>query len=191
MVDMAEGELLSELSEKYSFTITRQLFLVNQSAPNGLFVDEFVLTIHNFNSSTDDGYYWCQIVLNGSCPLEPSPIGYLALDQFPVEKCPVNLLDFIDPIVPPTCAEGTLCHAEQQTTLLNYEENLINNHTSLTISMSVIILYGVIGGLFLIIIFLLLIIVACTVCNVRSHKRNTAIKGKQNVMYKYYNNCYV
>jgi hypothetical protein len=53
-----------------------------------------------------------------------------------------------------------------------------------------VILYDVIGVLFFVIIFLLLIIVACTVCNVRSHKRNTAIKGKQNVMYKYYNNCY-
>jgi hypothetical protein len=73
----AEGELLSELSGKYSFTITGQLLADNQSALNGLFSGEFGLTIHNFNSSTDDGYYWCQIVANGSCPLEPSPIGYL------------------------------------------------------------------------------------------------------------------
>jgi hypothetical protein len=102
-VDMEEGELLSE-SGKYTFTIPQWILAVNQSA---LISGEFGFRIHNFNSSTDDGYYWCQIVLNGSCPLEPSPIGYLALDQFPVEKCPVNLLDFIDPIVPPTCAEGT------------------------------------------------------------------------------------
>ena len=55
---MAEGELLSELSGKYSFTVTRQLLAVNnQSDLYGLFWDESVLTIHNFNSSIDDGYY--------------------------------------------------------------------------------------------------------------------------------------
>ena len=103
---MADGELLSELSGKYSFTIDRQVLAVNNhSELNGLFWDRFVLTIHNFNSSTDDGYYWCQIVANGTCPLEPSPTGYLALDQFPVEKCPYNLFDFTDPVVPPICAE--------------------------------------------------------------------------------------
>ena len=179
---MVEGELLSELSGKYSFTVTRQLLAVNnQSELNGLFWDEFVLTINNFNSNTDDGYYWCQIVANGTCPLEPSPTGYLALDQFPVEKCPYvyHPFDFIDPVVSPICAEGTLCHAEKQTTLASDER--INDHTSsesILITSMTVILYGIIGGLFLIIIFLLLIIVACTICNVRSRKMNKAIQGK-------------
>ena len=177
---MAEGELVSELSGKYSFTINRQVLADNnQSELNGLFWDQFMLTIHNFNSSTDDGYYWCQIVANRTCPLEPSPTGYLALDQFPVEKCSYSLFDFIDRVMPPICAEGTLCHAEEQTTLASDER--VNNHTSsesiLIISMTVI-LYGIIGGLFLIIIFLLLIIMACTVCNIRNRKMNKAVKGK-------------
>lgn len=178
---MAEGELLSEFSGKYNFTITRQLLAVNnQSELNGLFWDEFVLTILNFNSNTDDGYYWCQIVANGTCPLEPSPTGYLALDQFPVEKCSYNLFDFIDPLMPPICAEGTLCHAEEQTTLAS-DERVDNNTSSESISIisMTVILYSIIGGLFLIIIFLLLIIVACTVCNIRSRKMNKDIKGKQ------------
>ena len=180
---MAEGELLSEFSGKYNFTITRQLLAVNnQSELNGLFWDEFVLTILTFNSSTDDGYYWCQIVANGTCPLEPSPIGYLALDQFPVEKCSVHRFHFTDAVMPPICAEGTLCHAEEQTTLRLVSEEGVINHTSsesILITSMTVILYGIIGGLFLIIIFLLLIIVACTVCNVRSHKLNKAVKGKQ------------
>ena len=174
---MAEGELLSEISSKYSFTIDRQSLAVNQSELNGLFWDEFVLTIHNFNSSTDDGYYWCQIVANGTCPLEPSPIGYLALDQFPVGKCSVHRFHFTDVVMPPICAEGALCHAEEQTT-----EESVNNYTSsesILITSMTEILYGIIGGLFLIIIFLLLIIVACTVCNVRSRKMNKTVKGKQ------------
>ena len=152
---MAKGELLLDLSSKYSFTITRQSLVTNnQSELNGLFWDEFVLTIHNFNSSTDNGYYWCQIVANGTCPLEPSPTGYLALDQFPVEKCPYNLFDFIDSVVPPICAEGMLCHAEEQTTLARVDthtssESILITDTSMTVTP-----YGVIGGLLLIISYL-------------------------------------
>ena len=179
---MAGGELLSELSGKYSFTIDRQVLAVNNhSELNGLFWDRFVLTIHNFNSSTDDGYYWCQIVANGTCPLEPSPTGYLALNQFPVEKCPYNLLDFTDSVVPPICAEGTF-HAEEQTTPTRASDERVNNHTSsesILITSMTVILYSIIGGLFLIIIFLLLIIVVCTVCNVRNRKMNKAVKGKK------------
>ena len=179
-VDTVEGELLSELSGKYSFTTSRRSLTVNQSTLNGLFSDEFLFTIHNFNSSNDDGYYWCQIVANGSCPLEPSSTGYVALDQFPVEKCVYSLLDFIDPTTPQICAEGTLCRAEQQTTIAN--EEVVNSHTTVKVSNSIIsmtvILYGVIGGLFCIIIFLLLIIIACSVCNIRNHKLNTAIRGR-------------
>ena len=40
---MAEGELLSELSGKYSFTITQQSLAVNRSELNGLFGDQLVL----------------------------------------------------------------------------------------------------------------------------------------------------
>ena len=184
-VDMAEGELLSEQIGKYSFTVSRRSSIIaNQSA---LFLDNFSLTIHNFNSSTDDGYYWCQIVANGSCPLEPSPIGYMALDQFPVEKCAYSLLDFIDPVMPPICAEGTLCQAEEQTTLAN-DDKEVNNHATVIASTSmIVILYGIIGGLVFIIICLLLIIVACTGCNVRNHRTSEAIRGKQRQLLYYMN----
>ena len=189
--DMAEGELLSELSGKYSFTISQLLPVVNdsQSALHGLFLDEFALTIHNFNSSSDDGYYWCQIVANGSCPLEPSPTGYVALDQYTVEKYEYNLQDFIEYLVPPVCAEGTLCTGETPTTaepslqITLANEEGVGDHTkfiTVSQSMTVIILYGVIGGLLCIIIFLLLIIIACSVCYVRNRKLNTAIRGRQN-----------
>ena len=129
--DIAEGELFSELSSKYSFTVSQQspVFDDSQSALNGLFLDDFALTLHNFNSSTDDGYYWCQIVANGSCPLEPSSTGYVALDQFPVEtECAYSLLDFIEHDMPPTCAElGTLYIRDTTTTRLHSQR--VNSYT--------------------------------------------------------------
>ena len=176
-VDMVEGELLSEQIGKYSFTVSRwSSIFANQSA---LFWTNFSLTIHNFNSSTDDGYYWCQIVANGSCPLEPLPIGYMALDQFPVtvEKCVYSPLDFTDSIMPPICAEGILCQAEEQTTLAN-EEGVTHVYATVIASTSMtVILYGIIGGLVFIIICFLLIIVACTICNVRNRRMSEAIQG--------------
>ena len=93
----------------------------------------------------------------------------------------MNLFDFIDPVVAPLCAEGKLCHAEEQTTPTLASNERVNNHTSsetILITSMTVILYGIIGGLFLIIIFLLLIITACTVCNVRGCKMNKAVKGK-------------
>lgn len=38
------------------------------------------LIINRFNHS-DNGYYWCQIVSNNSCPLRPSPHGYVAVGE--------------------------------------------------------------------------------------------------------------
>ena len=187
---MAERELLSEMSGKYDFTTTRQPFMVNGSELSGLFLHEFALTINNFSSSNDDGYYWCQIVVNDSCLLEPSPIGYVALGQFPVEKCVFDILDFIEYFyMPPICAElGTLCNGETLTTRNQHGEqvstHIVPTHTILNTlgSMSwtmTVILYGIIGGLLFITILLLLIIVACTVCNVKNHKIITAMNGMQ------------
>ena len=75
-----------------------------------------------------------------------------------------------------------MCDAEEQTTLASDER--VDTHTSsesilITDTPMTVTPYGVIVGLLLIIIFLLSIIVACTVCNVRSRKMIKAIKGKQ------------
>ena len=109
--------------------------------------------------------------------LEPSPIGYVALDQFPVEKCVYSLLDFTDSVMPPICAEGTLRQEEEQTTPTNEKE--VTHATIIASTSMTVILYGIIGGLVFIIICLLLIIVACTVCNVRNRRTSEAIQGKQ------------
>lgn len=182
-VDMEQRELLSEMRGKYKFTTTRLPSTVNSSELSELFVHEFALTINNFSSSIDDGYYWCQIVVNDSCPLEPSPTGYVALGQFPVERCKFNILDFIEYDMPPICAElETLCDGETLTTELRRER--VSSHINPTqapqphLIMSVnVILYGLIGGLLFIIVLLLLIIVACTVYNVRNCRMNRATGG--------------
>ena len=83
-LDMAQGELLSEMSDRYDFTTTRLTPAINSSELNVLILDEFALTINNFSSSTDD---WCQIVVKDSCLPEPSPTGFAALSQSPVGKC--------------------------------------------------------------------------------------------------------
>ena len=135
-------------------------------------MDEFALTIHNFNSSIDDGHYWCQIVVDGSCPLEPSPIGFIALGQFPVTKCAYNIRDFIEFDIPPICAEETPCIEDTLTTFSVRATEIATKSQSITIM--TVAFYGIIGGLVFIIILLLLIIIACTVCNVRNRKMHKA-----------------
>ena len=179
--DMAQGELLSERSDKYDFTTTRlpPLPIFNSSELNGLILDEFILTISNFSSSNDDGYYWCQIVVNGSCLLEPSPTRIVALSQYSMEKCDnytYNVLDFIEYDMPPICGQlGTLCnHGAISTTAGVRVTDIQAAHSVVT---SATLYYGIIGGLIFIIILLLMIIIACAVCNARNRKMNKAIKG--------------
>lgn len=60
------------------------------------------LIIYNFNQS-DNGYYWCQIIAN-SCPLQPSPHQYTAVNEAigaRDQMCQLNHYLF-----PPLCAEN-------------------------------------------------------------------------------------
>ena len=107
------GEMISEMSGKYTFSTSRASLAVNdsQSLVDGLFLDVFILTIDNFNSTVDDGYYWCQMVINDSC-LEPSDIGHIALNPSVMNSCSFSQFDFIEFEMPQVCAEKSPCTTE-------------------------------------------------------------------------------
>ena len=167
---------------KYTFSVAQATSAVNdsQNITNGLLLDVFTLTVHNFNSSTDDGHYWCQIVINDSCPLQPLwTIGHVALGRYPTTKCAYNMTLYMYEM-PPVCAEESPCTGEiltNQITTVNREIAIKTNGAKSPAGQSnTVILYGAIGGL-LFIIVLLLIIVGCTVYNVGNHKIITATRG--------------
>ena len=61
-----------------------------------------ILVINNFNNANDHGYYWCQILANGSLSL-PSPRGYVALKLEGDHPCRNG--DFNYYLSPHLCAE--------------------------------------------------------------------------------------
>ena len=81
------GTLLTN-SSKYSLLVyLAETSLNNESA---LFNDEYTLSIQNFTTS-DFGYYWCQIVVNDTCLLLPSPYGHIA-ENTTARACSASVL---------------------------------------------------------------------------------------------------
>ena len=75
-----EGNLIQESKGgRHTFLALQASSAVNDSLSvvHGLFLDVFRLTVNTFDTSIDDGYYWCQIVVNDTC-LQPSNIGRIA-----------------------------------------------------------------------------------------------------------------
>ena len=64
-----------------------------------------ILVINNFNNTNDRGYYWCQILANGSLLL-PSPRGYVALKLEGDHPCGNG--DFNYYLSPRLCAENPI-----------------------------------------------------------------------------------
>ena len=64
-----------------------------------------ILVINNFNNTNDRGYYWCQILANGSLLL-PSPRGYVALKLEGDRPCGNG--DFNYYLSPRLCAENPM-----------------------------------------------------------------------------------
>ena len=91
------GTLLTN-SSKYSLLIN----LAVTSLPNksALFNDYYTLIIQNFATS-DFGYYWCQIVVNDTCLLLPSPYGHIA-ENTTARACSASVLR--QGVYPPICA---------------------------------------------------------------------------------------
>ena len=181
------GELITEVSGKYTFSMSRATSAVNdsQSLVDGLFLDVFILTIDNFNSTVDDGYYWCQMVINDSC-LEPSDIGHIALNPSVMNSCSISRFDFIEFEMPQVCAEESPCTTEMTkvtTTIRSKTTSPTDTTTSPSEARTMTtVLYAVIGVLAFIIILLLLVIVAFTVYTVRNHMVYT-LKQKGKVIF--------
>ena len=173
------GEMISEMSGKYTFSTSRASLAVNdsQSLVDGLFLNVFVLTVDNFNSTVDDGYYWCQMVINDSC-LEPSDFGHIALNPSVIKNCNFNSFDFIKFKMPQVCATESPSIAEVTATdkctpttglkTTSPTDTTTSPSDAKTMSQT-IILYAVIGVLAFIVVLLLLVIMVFTVYTVRNH----------------------
>ena len=190
ILDCQESELTSAMSDRYTFSKTSSLTAFNNSENiiNGLFLTVFRITINNFNSSSDNGYYWCQMVVNDSC-LEPSRIGSINSVAFPAQNCSKSLtqFDFTHYEMPPVCAHKIQCIVKRLDTagtaattgneqLLNSTSTGISDSTTMTINL-IVILYVVTGTLTLIIALLLLVIMVFTVYTVRNCKANKDKQG--------------
>jgi hypothetical protein len=185
-----EGELILERKGgRYTFSVTRATSPLNDSQMivNGLFLDHFQLTIHDYESSIDGGYYWCQIVVNDTTCLQPSDIGRIPQSSVPTRNCTFNSFDFIEFEMPQVCARRSSCTREVmtidsttgppttssqgQTTSSTLATTFAasNNIESGSGTMAVTF-YAVIGILAVVVVILLLIIVAFIVHTVRNHR---------------------
>ena len=68
----------------------------------GLYGDTYILLIRNISSS-DSGYYWCQIITNETCS-SPSPYVNISVSTVSTDQCP-----FVDYWDNPVCANVTTC----------------------------------------------------------------------------------
>ena len=87
-----------------------QIFTVHIPANNisslaGYCSTASILVINNFNNTNDHGYYWCQILANGSLLL-PTPRGYIALKLEGDRLCGNG--DFNYYLSPRLCAENPI-----------------------------------------------------------------------------------
>ncbi len=184
-----EGELILERKGgRYTFSVTRATSPLNNSQMivNGLFLDHFQLTIHNYESSIDGGYYWCQMVVNDTICLQPSDIGRIPPSSVPTRNCTFSLFDFIEFEMPQVCARRSSCTREVMTTdsetapTTSTQGQTTSSALATTFAASnniesgsgtmAVIFYAVIGILAVVIVILLLVIVAFVVHTVRNHR---------------------
>ena len=97
------GTLLTN-SSKYSLLINLAVESLNNKSISALFNDEYTLIIQNFTTS-DFGYYWCQIVVNDTCLLLPSPYGHIA-ENTTAKACSESTSILRQVVLPPTCARS-------------------------------------------------------------------------------------
>ena len=188
-----EGELITEgKGGRYDFSVTRATSPAlndSQMIVNGLFLDHFLLTIRNYNSSVDGGYYWCQMIVNDTICLQPSNAGQIPLSSVSLRNCSFSSFDFIEFVMPQVCAMRSSCTIREVTTTdsetgppftstkrqtasstldaTSVADDISNTSESGTMAVT---LYAVIGVLAFIIAVLLLVIVAFVVITVRNHR---------------------
>ena len=179
-----EGELISEIDGIYQFDATHALspFMNNQSIVDGLFLNVFELIVENFSTSKDDGYYWCQLVVNDSC-LEPSDFGHITFNRSFTDTCSLSALETVEYKSPQVCALESQCNitttkTEHVMTTIDGKQTQSTYTTTAADSNStspqsigmVVILYAVIGALIVVVLLLLLVVVAFIVYTARNHK---------------------
>ena len=97
-------ELQSQVENfKYSLYTYRQI--ISAVWLHGYCSTASFLVINNFNNTNDRGYYWCQILANGSL-LSPFPRGYVALKLEGDRSCGNG--DFNYYLSPRLCAENPI-----------------------------------------------------------------------------------
>ena len=184
-----EGELIEEQEGgRYTFTVTRATSPLNDSQMivNGLFLDHFQLTIHNYESSIDGGYYWCQMVVNDTICLQPSDIGCIPPNSVPVptRSCLFSSFDFIQFEIPQVCARRSSCtrevtDSETGPPITSNQGQTASSTFGTTFAASnsiesesgtmAVTFYAVIGVLVFIVAILLLVILAFVVLTLRNH----------------------
>ena len=110
IMSRGQGERILSQSDIYAMSYIAGNTAVSDSDSivNGLYLDNFRFIINNFNSTIDDGSYWCQLSVNNT-QLRPSNIGSIAFSSLPVDnKCAVTSNDFVHIETPPVCAEETV-----------------------------------------------------------------------------------
>ena len=188
---MLDTELITEKNGKYIFSSNSTAIL------NALCYDIFILTINNFTSNKDSGYYRCQVMVNNSC-LDMSDNGQIFLNESSLNNwTSYNPSHFVHSEIPEICREITLRTGMETPPYFTTEyitENQQNglefsNGTSettfvtnaggaITLELSLImILYTVIGVLCFIIVLLLLVILACFVNSLRNSRYKKQQKG--------------
>ena len=175
-----------------------------QATANGHCNIGSTLTIHRFNYS-DNGYYWCQIVSNNSCLLQPSPSEYAAINeimngnsmickferQLPTPACAEEATPISEEI---RCSSGALNSALNimPTVTLGSHSTYVYNTSSTTATSTVTLLeipfdrkqnimlwaYGIMSVFLLAIIVLVLSLVIVSIkCRIqqKQSKHNTVI----------------
>ena len=190
---MVDTELITEKNRKYIFSSNST---VTVNAPHYDII-LFILTINNFTSSKDSGYYRCQVMVNNSC-LDMSHSGQIFLNESSLNNCEsYNQSNFIYYELPEVCREVTLCtematppHFTIEYVTENQQNGLeLSNGTSettfvtnaggaVTLELSLVMIqYIVIGVLCFIIVLLLLVILACFVNSLRKSRYKKQQKG--------------
>ena len=189
-----QGELISQREGKYELFISERETAINdsQSVVDGLFLYVFSLRIYNFNSSIDDGYYWCQIMID-DCYLQPSTMGLINSSSIKYHCSNGIYFDLSQYEKSPVCAEVTSCMrteapstaSEDATStptgleLFNQTSELTTATSTFTLLLSMtLIQYIVIGALLLTVVLLLCVIMACSVNTARIKRKYNKSKQK-------------
>ena len=84
-LDLVTSEEVTAATDKYVFNDLHFSELVQTGDFAGLYNDLYVLSIINISSS-DNGYYWCQIISDQTC-LSPSPYVNISVVTATKDKC--------------------------------------------------------------------------------------------------------